>query len=123
VKRNQTIVEKYVGTPYTVSWPCAPLPCWTTATWFQVELVAAKLVDPATPAPVLQSANITMPTMSYTFTPAKAGLFYARVRACDLTGCSQWINSWDPANTDPASYPRGFLLRTVLPPATGGGVN
>ncbi len=123
VKRNQTVVERYVGANYTLSWPCAPAPCWTTGTWFQVELVDAKLVEPATPAPVLQSANIAMPTMSYTFKLARAGLYYARLRACDITGCSPWVNSWDPSQTDPTLYPRGFLLRTVLPPATGGGVN
>ena len=120
--RQQSIVTKYVGTPFTISWPCPLPPCWSTTDglFFQVEMVEAKLVDPATPTAVHTSANIAYPTMGYTFTPARAGLYYVRVRACDPTGCSRWANSWDPQDAESGRFPRGFLLQTLLAPTTPG---
>jgi len=121
VIREQAIVTKYVGTPYDLAWPCVP-DCWTTATRFEVEINEVKLVDPVTPVTVIRG-NVQYPTLKFTFVLPKAGLYYARVRACDAAGCSVWKESWNPTDTDSTKYPRGFLLQTVLAPVTGGGVH
>jgi hypothetical protein len=79
--------------------------------------------------------------------PKRAGLYYMRIRACDISIpqdgkpipqadgepiapiklpsgtwglCSRWANSFDPQDTDPSEYPRGFIIYVQLAPATGG---
>lgn len=79
--------------------------------------------------------------------PKRAGLYYMRIRSCDIgiaqdgqpipqagrdpidpiklpSGkwglCSRWANSFDPQDTDPGQWPRGFIIYVQLAPATGG---
>lgn len=57
----------------------------------------------------------------------KAGTYYARVRTCYAETlprqCSRWVNTYDPADTSPQAFPRGFFFNIRLAPVTGGGVS
>lgn len=129
VIREQSVVTKYVGTPFTISWancisaPTDPVQCdWHDDTWFDVEWYEAKLVDLPGQLPIA-TFRVVSPVRQSTWTPRKVGLYYARVRACNPPGdCSRWVMTWWSPDTDPFKWPRGFLVMAVLPPATGGGV-
>lgn len=127
VVHNQAIIEKYVGAVFHLAWACPPPDCPSLPTQYEVEFVETKTVEgDGKPERVRLHVNLPATQLNYDWTPAKAGLYYARVRACigtDGTNCSIWVNSWDHTQADPAKWPRGFLMRATLPPATNGGVN
>lgn len=127
VVRNQAIIEKFVGAVFHLSWACPPPNCPQLPTVYEVEIVESKTIEGDNkPERVRVHTQVPATQLNYDWTPTKAGLYYARIRACvgtDGSNCSIWTNSWDHTQADPTLWPRGFLMRVTLPAATDGGVH
>lgn len=54
-----------------------------------------------------------------TWTPPRAAVYYARIRACDATQCSAWDDSRDDSLPNGS---RGWMITAAVRPPTGGGI-
>ena len=61
------------------------------------------------------------PPLSWNLSIPRSGLYFLRIKACvtsDMAVCSRWAYTYDPVDTDPVRFPRGFVVEVKVKPPT-----
>lgn len=121
---QQTLVEVQSGVPVILGWGAYTNELSAHVVQWEVQVLRFPPVQDAVPVIATTVNETTAPKLVFAF--SKAGVFYARVRTCftEVTprDCSAWAVTYDPTQTDPVKFPRGFIFDIKLAPATGVGV-
>jgi hypothetical protein len=121
---QQTLVDLQAGKPAQLGW--GTYSDELSAHVIQWEVQVLRFPPTAEAVPVFAGVLNETTTPKLVFAFSKAGVYYARVRTCytEVTprDCSAWAVTYDPTQTDPTKFPRGFIFNIKLAPATGVGV-
>ena len=134
---NQAFLFALTGDERTIRWSLAQNDVDTMDLF--TELQVFEFPPKGSAFPVMR-AELPEVERAFGWTPTRAGTYFIEARACrtdgDLTTepdaeghpvhglvlCSIIASSTDPTYTDPAVYPRGFVMLIKIAPATGGGI-
>ena len=97
---NQAVVYADVSMPLQFKWD------EVVGNRYALEIVKFPVVSTDKPAFIYQ---IPIGTTSFSTKLDKAGVYYARIRACFGATCTPYKFSYEPADTGP-KYPRGFII-------------
>jgi len=137
---NQSVLWVLTGDEHEMSWVENSPDLSVVNIIYDVQLLKFP-PDDANPIPVAKGA-FSEGNNAFKWVVPKAGWYYGRVRACNNTGvpqdgslvtstertagswweCSTWAVSYDPAFTEQAVFPRGFIIYVKLKSATGGSI-
>lgn len=114
LREPSTIVYGYSGDTRTLQWiPDSADVARRAQLFYHVELYTW-------PAGVRVAAFTTMLGVEQQdWKPARAGLYFVQVNACDGSSCSPWSSSRDPAHTSGGIT---WILVIAIKPPTGGGI-